>query len=648
MKQWAIRILKVSLVCLIAFLVSSLAFIKWTIAETSLSVLEEKTQRLIDPYTTISANIVLDEGSVIKKEELETFYLFSAEKLASEDFFTTKKQENALYELKEVPGLLQVNQNIEMKNLLSNDCVEVYCYQHYVSFDYIPSIFWKGLIGVEDQRYLTHHGVDVKSIFRAFVTNIRKMRFEQGGSTISQQLVKNLFFTNEKTFSRKLKEMVMSIYIESRFPKEKILEAYLNEVYWGALQGIKIKGILGASLFYFGKKPSDISAYEGAILISLLKGPSYFSPLKKFERLRDRALVVYNKLILENLIPNDPTQVWSQKEWERWIAKLKLQEKQLYYQSLWRTLNDNDPTLSSYEKFVLIQKVADVRSKINEKFENIKNGKNSVADISVKVMVGPVSGNNWYSYYSRIERNKEKALFSERHQVGSTIKPIAYSIFEDFGRKLSDMVPTKEIKLQLKSGPWSPKEAHFIKESEVTLLEALLKSYNRPVVRIADEIGFEKIEEKLKPYFKTLKTPLKEYPSELLGSMELSVGELRDVYSAFIKDECKKIKTGEREANQSVLFALSDPNLTTVEHAVDAIMQKLHFFGKTGTTNNGYDNWYVAFDGKNLSIIWVGYEGERNTKSLGLYGATTAFNVFQNYYRDHGKRFQQFGCELIN
>lgn len=648
MKQWAIRILKFSIVCLIILFAAGFGFVKWTIAETSLSILEEKTQKEIDPYTTIAPPIILDEGSVVKRDELQAFYLFSAEKMSAEDFMAQKKQNNTLYELKEVPGLLQVNQNIEIKNLLSNDCPEVYCYQHYISFDYIPSIFWKGLIGVEDQRYLEHFGVDVKSIFRAFVTNVRHMRFEQGGSTISQQLVKNLFFTNEKTLSRKFKEVVMSVYIESRFPKEKILEAYLNEVYWGALQGIKIKGIVGASLFYFGKKPADVSAYEGAILISLLKGPSYFSPLKKIARLKERSLVVYKKLIEENLIPNDPKQIWSDKDWDKWLVKLNQLEKQQYYQSLWRTLQDNDPSLANYEKFSLIQKVADVRLKIKEKFESVANGKNSVNDISVKVMLGPVSGNSWYSYYSRVERNKEKALFSERHQVGSTIKPIVYSIYEEFGKKLTDMVSTGEIKLQLNSGPWSPKEAHAIKESEITLIDALLKSYNRPVIRIANEIGFDKIEEKIKPYFKSIKSPLKEYPSELLGSMELSVGELRDVYSAFLKEECRKIKNNEREKDQSVLFALSDPNLTTVEHSVDAVMQKLRFFGKTGTTNNGYDNWYVAFDGKNLTIIWVGYEGERKTKSLGLYGATTAFNVFQNYYRDRGKRFQQFGCELTN
>jgi penicillin-binding protein 1B len=416
------------------------------------------------------------------------------------------------------------------------------------------------------------------------------------------------------------------------------------------LQGIKIKGIFGASLFYFGKKPADITSYEGAILISLLKGPSYFSPLKKIERLKERSLVVYNKLILENLIPNDPLQIWNKKQWDSWAERLNRLEKTLDYQSIWLTLHDVDPALSTYEKFVLIQKVADVRAKIKEKFSNIVNGKNSIEDISVKVLLGPISGGRWYSYYTRIERNKERAIYAERHQVGSTIKPIIYSVFEEFGKKLQDKVSTSEILLKLKSGSgsWSPKEAHIIKESEITLLEALLKSYNRPLIRIADEIGFDKIEEKLTPYFKTLKSPLKEYPSELLGSMEMSVGELRDTYLAFLKEECRKIKANEKSPEESVLFALSDPNLTTVENTVDAIMQKLRFFGKTGTTNNGYDNWYVAFDGKNLSIIWVGFEGERKAKSLGLYGATTAFNVFQNYYRDHGKRFQQFNCDLVN
>lgn len=643
MKQWAIRIFIIFFVLMVLATVGVYFFVKTTLSETSISVLEEKTLRSYDPYATTFSPITLDEGSLVKKEELQRFYLFSAEKNSFEDFMSRMKEKGALAELRDVPGLLQVNQDTSFKNLLSNDCPEIYCYQHYLPFEYIPSIFWKGLIGVEDQRYLDHFGVDFKSLFRALVTNLKTMKYTQGGSTISQQLVKNLFFTSEKTFTRKLKEMIVSIYIESQFPKEKILEAYLNEVHWGALQGIKMKGVFSASLFYFGKKPADITPFEGAILIGLLKGPGYFHPLKKIERIQERAEVVYKKLIQENFVPNDLGLIWTKSDWDNWSARLKKMETARYHQSIWRTLNDQEPTLSQYEKFVLIQKVADVRRKINERF----NDKFNTLDISVKVMLGPLSSDSWYSYYNRIERNKEKALNKEKHQVGSTIKPIIYSVFLDLGRKMDDWVVTDPITLQLKSGAWTPRESHRNVQPQVTMTEALLKSLNRPLIRVASELGFPTVEEKLKPYFPELKTPLDQYPSELLGSMELSMSELRDVYVNFIRTECGKIKNSERFMDQSVLQILSDPNQTTVERAVDVVMQKLRFFGKTGTTNNGYDNWYVAFDGKNITLIWVGYEGERKTKSLGLYGATTAFDVFQNYYRDRGRRFQQFSCDLV-
>jgi penicillin-binding protein 1B len=643
MKQWAIRIFIGLTVLAILVLGGAFIFVKITLNETSIALLEEKIQKSYDPYTTTYAPVLLDEGSLVKKEELQRFYLFTAEKSSFDDFMNRMRETNAFSELKGAPGLLQVNQNVTFQSLMVNDCTEVYCYQHYLPFEYMPSIFWKGLIGVEDQRYLDHFGVDIKSLFRAFVTNLKTMKYTQGGSTISQQLVKNLFFTNEKHLTRKIKEMVVSIYIETKFPKEKILEAYLNEVHWGALQGIKIKGVMAASLFYFGKKPADITPFEGAILIGLLKGPGYFHPLKRLDRLEERAVVVYKKLVQENVIPDDQSIIWKQKEWDNWAQRLKKLESARYHQSIWRTLNDQEPTLSQYEKYVLIQKVADVKSKIAERF----NDKFNTTDISVKVMLGPLNGSAWYSYYSRVERNKEKALTQEKHQVGSTVKPIVYSIFEDLGRRMDDYVSTDPITLNLKSGPWTPKEAHTIVEPKITMTEALMKSYNRPVIRVASELGFPVIEERLRVFLPDLKTPLDQYPSELLGSMELSMSQYRDIYVNFIKTECGKIKNSERFMDQSVLQILSDPNQTTVERAVDVVMQKLRFFGKTGTTNNGYDNWYVAFDGKNIMMIWVGYEGERKTKSLGLYGATTSFDVFQNYYRDRGRRFQQFSCDLI-
>lgn len=644
MKQWLTRILIGLVVVFIATIAGVYYFVQTTLNETSIALLEDKTLKSADPFYTVNPLITLEEGSIVKKEELQKFFLFSAEKNTFDDFFEQSKENLLITELKEIPGLLQIEKDTSFLNLLNNDCVEVYCYQHYLPFEYIPSIFWKGLIGVEDQRYLDHFGVDFKSLFRALVTNIKTMKYTQGGSTISQQLVKNLFFTNEKTFVRKLKEMVVSIYIETQFPKEKILEAYLNEVHWGSLQGIKIKGVHSASLFYFGKKPSEITPFEGAILIGLLKGPGYFHPIKNTERLIERANVVFKKLIKEKFVPNDESLVWKKNDWASWLTRLKKNESTKYHQSIWRTLNDQEPTISLYEKYVLIQKVSDVKGKIAQKF----NDKFMTLDISVKVLLGSIVDNNWFSYYSKIERNKEKAINSEKHQVGSSVKPIIYSTFLDLGRRMDDYVSTEPITLNLKSGAWTPREAHKHLQAQVTMTEALMKSYNRPLVRVAQELNFKEVEDRLKFYFPQLKSPLSEYPSELLGGMELSMRELKDTYSLFIRTECAKIKSNERFMDQSVLQILSDPNQTTVDRAVDVVMQKLKFFGKTGTTNNGYDNWYVAFDGKNLTIIWVGYEGQRKTKSLGLYGATTAFDVFQNYYRDRGRRFQQFGCELIN
>jgi len=644
MKQWAMRIFLVLIALILIFTGGLYLFVKTTLNETSIALLEEKTQKNKDPFTSVYNNVRLDDGSVVKQEELSNFFIFSAERNTFYDFLVDKKENGSLSELKEVPGLIQVKAPVELNNLMANDCAEVYCYQHYLPFEFIPSIFWKGLIGVEDQRYLDHFGVDLKSLLRAFFTNLKTMKYTQGGSTISQQLVKNLFFTSEKTFIRKLKEMIVSIYIETQFPKEKILEAYLNEVHWGSLQGIKVKGVLAASLFYFGKKPSEITPFEGAILIGLLKGPGYFHPLKRIERLQERANVVYKKLIQENFVPNDLSLIWTKAQWDKWVSYLNKMESLRYHQSIWRTLNDKDPGIENYEKYVLIQKVSDVKRKIKEKY----NDQFNTDDISVKVYVTPLMGTGSFSYYSRIERNKEKAISVERHQIGSTIKPIIYSIYQDLGRKMDDYVSTEPMTFKLKSGPWSPRESHKYLQTQVTMTEALLKSYNRPLIRVASELGFSEIESRLKFYFPELKSPLEEYPSELLGGMELSLTELKETYAKFIKAECGKIKNSERFIDQSVLQILSDPNLTTVERSVDVVMQKLKFFGKTGTTNKAYDNWYIAFDGKNLSIIWVGYEGERKTKSLGLYGATTAFEVFQNFYRDRGRRFQQFGCELFN
>jgi len=606
-------------------------------AEISLTELEDKLAKNFIPNRSLQEDLELDEYSLVSEEELKAFLLFSADKAEINEKLTSLKLKKILTAMGE-GDLLEISKKLVLKNLIENNCKEVYCFQHYISFDYIPQVFWKGLIGIEDKRYLDHKGVDWRSVARAFVANVKRGKFEQGGSTISQQLVKNLFLTNEKTISRKVKEVYSTLYLESKISKEKILEAYLNEVTWGAVQGIRVKGVYAASLFYLGKRPDEVTPFEGAMLISMLKGPAYYSPLKHLERLKERTKTVYEVLKEDKLIPTHSNLEWKEAEWNKFKKRMEALDKSRPYLAIWKTLNDKEISLKNYEKFVLISKIQNLRNELN------------IDGISVKVLLGDVLKSDWYSYYSRVERNKEKAFKEESHQVGSTIKPLLFHLFLKNGMSMADLVSTESITLKLKSQNWTPKEAHVSHETEVTLQTALQQSLNRPIVHLAKKIGFEPIEADLKKYIPKIPTPLSEYPATLLGSVELTIHELKDAYLKFINDECVSTTEdgSENLKKAQVLEALSDPTQTTVKSSVKGVMQKLKFFGKTGTTNKGFDNWFVAFDGKNLTIIWVGYEDDRGSKGLGLYGSTTAFKIFQNYYRDRGKRFQKFGCDLVN
>ncbi len=644
MKHWVIKFFVALTIFVLIFGIGAFLYIQNTLSEANVSILEEKTKNLLDPERADGEPIQFKEGALVSKDEFYFFHLVSTSSQSLEGFIRNLKNDGIIEEVSTSPKHFVVKKDFVLNPLIKNDCLENFCVKHYTSFDFIPPLFWKGIIAVEDARFLEHFGVDFFSLMRAMVRNVKSLRFEQGGSTISQQLVKNLFFTNEKTIIRKINEMIVSVYIEQKFPKEKILEAYLNEFQWGGLQGIRVKGFYAASLFYFTKKPQDLTPYEIAILVSLLKGPNYFSPLNHLDRLRLRADIVFNKMIERKDVPDRKDFFWVEKDWEQFFNRLKNNDRTKYFLQLWSIPKDQNLEFNTYERFVLAQKVYEIRAKIFEKYPE------RASDFAVKVLIKSLadnSGNGFY-YYSKTERNLKRAIFEEKHQVGSTLKPILYYLFLKQGASFSDMVSTEPLTLKLKSGDWSPKEDHQIAEKEVTLEEALQHSYNRPVIHLANKFTFPILEEQLAPYLTDMKKPLQEFPAQLLGSIELSLNDLSLAYEKFIRSECEDLFQGQKTEKESVLYALSDPNKTTVGRQLDPIFKILRFFGKTGTTNSGFDNWYVAFDGKYLTAVWVGNEGNRSLKGLSLYGSTTAYQVFQSFYRDRGQRFNAFSCNLIS
>lgn len=536
---------------------------------------------------------------------------------------------------KKIFNLNYASDEILLNPLFSNFCEDIYCYQSPMKFEEIPSLLWRGLIGVEDLRFIKHQGVDFISIARALYADIKAMSFVQGGSTLTMQLVKNLFLSREKSIKRKLKEMVYAIYIEYTFSKEEILTSYFNETFWGALQGIKIKGLRAASFFYFSKKPKELTAYETGILISLLKGPNYYHPIRRTERLKSRVNVIVKKLVENGLIYLQEDELWKENKWNEWVENLKRKNKDKIYHSMWKTLKSKESSLSRYESLAFHYSVEETKKFLGNRIKD--------KDIGIKAIIGEIDCEECrpFYFYSKPERSKSIAIEKEIHQTGSIFKPLIYNHYLANGIQFSDTVSTDPITLNLISGRWTPKDASKAKEKEILIRDALMKSRNIPTIRLASRLGFQPLEETMEEFFEEdLKKPLAEFPAQLIGAIEIPVLKVFNVYSKFLKRECSK----ENRSVSLIINALSTPSLTTIRRVVSRKLKNHRFFGKTGTTNNGLDSWYVAYDGKQIYVLWMGLEGNRKDEKLVLSGASGAFRVFQNFLLNRGKRFHELHC----
>lgn len=570
----------------------------------------------------------LDEGSRLLKEDLSVYWTWNQSDVGFEDELTFEQRAG---KVDVAQGYIYPKANLVLSPLEMNHCDQVYCLQHRMLFHEIPSLLWRGLIGIEDYRFLEHKGIDPKSLMRAIWHDIKVLRLEQGGSTLTQQLVKNLFYTSEKKFSRKLKEMVVSAYLEFKLDKEQILQMYFNEVMWGSIQGVKLKGINAAAMGYFNKKPIELTPYEVCILISLLKGPYFYSPVTHLERLRERVEVVNSRLRELNLFPKEAI-VWDDKKWKTWGKEITKRNEGVLLKSLYYLTRSSKPQMFKY--FVLIRNIEELKRKLKKEYPK--------KDLAIKSLLFQVDNKEIkrkFEYYTKYEREWDKALNVEKHQVGSTLKPIIYWILVKNGLSLEDEVETAPLTLKLKSGPWSPREAHKEKREKISYEEALIHSFNRPVIRAVEGYGWKAMEKELRPLIPQLLTPLSEYPAQLLGSIEMSLDELGSLYATFLKAGCYE------GIGPSVINALSDPTVTTIRYRVGDKLGQMRFFGKTGTTNNGNDNWFIGYDGKELLVTWVGIESGRNIdENLNLYGSNSAFLVFRDYFMNRGKLFNEMVC----
>jgi penicillin-binding protein 1B len=615
-RKTILLILKSCCLGTIVLLIALLAYVYMVVQDLEIYLEDAKVSRINDYKSKIEAD------SIVGESEFRFYNNFLDKEYSAKEIIEKTNQ---------IKGLkLVATEDIILGGLIKNDCKSIYCYQHKVSFEQIPTYIWKGLIGIEDTRFLKHMGIDPVSILRALVADIKAMKIVQGGSTITQQLAKNLFLTSEKTIKRKFNEWIYAIYIERNFSKEDILKTYFNEMEWGSLNRIRIKGVYMASLFYFNKKPALLTAYEATILISMLKGPYYYHPINHTKRLKNRVNVDFNQLVKNSLFLSSDSQ-WEDSKWEGWALKLQKNINNNYYKSLWLSTNHKKNVLNQYQAYVFDLSTFQLLKKLKLRYKT-KN-------LSFKTLITDIDCDDCkpFYYYSSYERKLVEALEHEKHQVGSILKPIIYSFFIEEGYDWDDEVSTKPITLKLLSGNWTPKDSTKAKTKIILLEDALKKSRNIPTIKISKNIGFEIIEKKLAEYIPEIKRPLKEYPSQLLGAVELSLSEIAIIYKKFITKVC-------HSEGRSSISVLSNPNETTLKRVVKKPLNEMKFFGKTGTSNSGLDSWFIGFDGKLLSISWFGVDGDRSNKYLRIGGATSSFKIFQSYLIKSGKRLNLLNC----
>ncbi len=523
-----------------------------------------------------------------------------------------------------------------------------------------PPLLLKTLLAVEDQGFYDHHGIEPVAIFRAAMANIRKRRLVQGASTITQQLAKNFFLTNEKTLTRKLNEMFMAIALEKNYGKDEILEAYLNEVYLGQDGKRAIHGFGLASSFHFGKSLDDLRAQEIALLVGLLKGPSYYDPRAHPERalkrrntvlqiMRDHGLIridIADRAIPSplNVIPDPP------KGASRFPAYLDLVRRQLLQE-----YRDSDlrsaglRVFTAFDPQVQLAGEKAVTSHIRrlEKRGGVPKGKLQASAVMTSTagneVLGMIGGRN-FSF-----KGFNRALDAKR-PIGSLIKPAVFltALSRPERYTLTTSIDDSHIQFQDERGRvWVPQNYDREYHGDTPLYLALAHSYNVSTVRLGMELGLPDVFQTLGKMGFT--RDIKPYPSALLGTVEMSPLEVAQIYQTLAAggfySPIRAIRSVERPdgvtlqrysltvrqslAPGPVYLLNSILQVVVLEGTAQSVKtflpEDMGAAGKTGTTNDLKDSWFAGFTGNHLAVVWVGRD---DNQSCGLTGASGALQIW--------------------
>ncbi len=533
-----------------------------------------------------------------------------------------------------------------------------------VSLENVPEKLIDTLLLVEDRNFYHHYGVSPLGILRALIVNISAGRTVQGGSTLTQQLVKNMFLTRERTITRKINEALMALILEYRYSKDQLLEAYINEVYLGQHFGNGIYGFGLAAKFYFGKSLSQLTTEQIALLITQIKGPSFYDPWRHSKRAKDRRDLVLNLMFAENLISRHeyinavelPLTI-------RHSRRLRKQSYPAYIQLVKKELNQLLPDLkqqsglriftgfSALSQQLLTQTVDKKLMQLEQKHHTSKlQAAMVVVDIAsgeIRALIG--DRNTTYAGFNR-------ALTAKR-PIGSLIKPAIYLAalerYQDYN--LATLLADKPLKIPNEHGKfWQPKNYDGKYRGQVNLINALVHSLNIPTINLGFSLGLENVSNAITALGYRAEIPLR--PSLFLGAINMSPIEVSQLYQALatqgyyrkqhaiisVLDSKNKILW---QAQNETEQRLSNTGSYLINYALRKVVEQgtaksltwrlpaQQLAGKTGTTNQLRDSWFVGYDAKHLVTVWIGRDDNKPAK---LTGSSGALVLFAQYMKQQG------------